>query len=541
MSFSNSSFSGLSGSPKPPDKKEDKAKGKYLKESFFILEHSTSVELEKGDETDMFSDKLLYFFPDHLSKDDQLYFVGVIQGYITFSSNFDPIDEKVTCIKFTNFKLAITFVGDVFICLSGPNSMPDDGLKRNLNRIIDCMVFFNGPLDLMKKRFSERHEYVEYMKQVGSEVALLTKIIQNPIPTPSSIFEPIPYLELPLNSNSLFMSANQILDSLFEYEGYQGGVILYDEQVLSSQLTDDIVQWILYRNTVIKETRKKNRKRSVLSEQSPLSSSLPNLNRSFLKEYSDDEGEMMTTMSIDDNVSDDELDVSLDDFYFDFNSVSKNFNKRIDIFPIYLTAKQAKHYPCTPLKEYEIGLEKLDKPTDGDIYFVIIVHADPIRIAVLLDFEQIRNFKILGVMKTDMTDKIVKLSSKIKTSLLSKQQSKYVIKSKVGFLRQSGYTSSVLIFDGINQQATGFYNPKSRFLNQVSVAHEHIQKNQEVKKIILRNNVGYLYCEKLYETEVYYHQPFLHKKNNFIEISPLESLEKTVRENILKDFEINLL
>lgn len=174
--------------------------GGNLKEIFFMMEIATEEELEKGDEDNVLKEKLMYFYPESMSLNEQLYFVGVVQTYLTFAEKFEPTNEKVSMIKFTNCKISIMTVSDIIVVLCGPNHVPDEGLKRNLDRIIESITFFNGPIELTKKRISERQEYLDYIKQVGIETSLLVKTFNHPFPTPSSIFEPLPYLELPLVS-----------------------------------------------------------------------------------------------------------------------------------------------------------------------------------------------------------------------------------------------------------------------------------------------------------------------------------------------------
>lgn len=171
--------------------------GSNIKEIFFMMEISTEQELEKGDEDNILKEKLMYFYPESISLNEQLYFVGVVQTYLTFAEKFEPTNEKVSMIKFTNCKISITTVSDIIIVLCGPNHVPDEGLKRNLNRIIDTIIFFNGPLEVTKKRLTERQDYLDYIKQVGIEISVLVKTFNHPFPTPNSIFEPLPYLELP--------------------------------------------------------------------------------------------------------------------------------------------------------------------------------------------------------------------------------------------------------------------------------------------------------------------------------------------------------
>lgn len=328
------------------------------------------------------------------------------------------------------------------------------------------------------------------------------------------------------------------MDSLFEYEGYLGGVVFYDEYVLSTQLSEDIVNWILYRQSLLKDIKKRNKKKSMLLDQPTLSSSLPTISK--YKEMSDDETEI-STVSIEDPFSDEETDLNFDEFILEFSAQSKLYNRKTDVIPVFLTSKQAKQYPTMNDKDYQIGNDFIEKPKDGEFYLLLIHYSEPAFVGILMDIRQMKNLKLMNDLKNDISNQIKTLSSKVKSAMLSKQQSKYVVKSKVSFLRQPGASSSVLIFDNINKKATGFYNHKSRFLHQVSVAHENFLSSKNVKKIILRNNVGYLYSSKVYETEIYYHHPFNHKKGNFIELSSLDSLEKTVRENILKDFEVYLL
>jgi hypothetical protein len=56
------------------------------------------------------------------------------------------------------------------------------------------MTFFNGPLDHLKERLENRDEYFEYIKQIGMELRLLATNYNTQF---SSIFDPIPYTELP--------------------------------------------------------------------------------------------------------------------------------------------------------------------------------------------------------------------------------------------------------------------------------------------------------------------------------------------------------
>jgi hypothetical protein len=131
--------------------------------------------------------------------------------------------------------------------------------------------------------------------------------------------------------------------------------------------------------------------------------------------------------------------------------------------------------------------------------------------------------------------------SPIKGSISEKAFSKFETKANhIRMMKQQGSSTSALIFDHITKQATGYFNQKSPFIRHTSLIHEHFNSNHETQKIILRNHTGYFYSSKLHESEFYYHHPF-QKKQQYIEISNIELLERTVKENILKDFDVNII
>ena len=83
----------------------------------------------------------------------------------------------------------VTFV------LTSDSTSSDESLKQHLNIIIESLLFFNGPLNSIKKRFPDRKTYVEEISRASIE--LLPLITQFQASNPMRPFAQLPYTELP--------------------------------------------------------------------------------------------------------------------------------------------------------------------------------------------------------------------------------------------------------------------------------------------------------------------------------------------------------
>ena len=118
-------------------------------------------------------------------------------------------------------------------------------------------------MSFIKSRVETRDEYKELVQNIFTTV---TPLVVNYVTLASSVFDTIPYTELPpvcilvlfaltplhlhgiKKSNHLFITASQVLDMLIEEEeNYLGGCIIFQDSVLCTQIDENIVKWLLYR------------------------------------------------------------------------------------------------------------------------------------------------------------------------------------------------------------------------------------------------------------------------------------------------------
>jgi hypothetical protein len=57
---------------------------------------------------------MLYFYPPEVPLNEKLYYIGLIHAVINFGFNFEPKNETVTMMRFSNSKTAIIKRNDMF-------------------------------------------------------------------------------------------------------------------------------------------------------------------------------------------------------------------------------------------------------------------------------------------------------------------------------------------------------------------------------------------------------------------------------------------
>eukprot|EP01080_Neovahlkampfia_damariscottae_P004690 gene4690-8262_t len=541
MSFLSTSFDFItSNSPSSlssPRLKESKRND--LEDTFFVFEESTEEELSQ-EKIDTLSTKMLYFHPSSMSEEKQYWILGIIQTSI---GNFQSyhLDDNITMLKFTKSKMALKKVVNVYIALSSSFYVPDDVLKTHVEKLINTFIFFNGPISNIQKRFKERSDYLNYMNRSFNEIRILASNYNS---NPNYVFEPIPYLQLPLKSNSIFILMTQFLDKLKEFKGLMGSTIFYDGSVITNQLPLDIVSCLLFRYHVKGLLKKEKRfgKPASLSMTSNSSFSINTIPKPRYAEMSSSDLSDDLHSTGDDLLTDDDEDddpyMNVEPMDLEFNSTRRNLMKKLDSFPVFLTISQLKKFgidglDCLNYKndilfkvENDILIPQM---LDSGMFFsTVILNFDRISISYIIDLKSLEDKKKIEELQSQIILKMTQFDCQVKSAFLSRESSKYVTRgNNIKMLKQQGISSSALIYDHSTKQATGYFNQKSPFIRHTSLIHEQFNSNPNVQKIILRNHTGYFHSTKLHGTEFYYHHPFT-KKQNFIEISNIELLERTI-------------
>lgn len=116
-SFFSSNFSSTfeqTASPFMPSyMRETSQPSSFLSHAFFVLEMSTAEELDT--EEDTMHEKLLYFHPAKVERNHQLQFIGIIQGLLNQSQQFDYPPNSVSVIEFEKSKVAIYYLDELMI------------------------------------------------------------------------------------------------------------------------------------------------------------------------------------------------------------------------------------------------------------------------------------------------------------------------------------------------------------------------------------------------------------------------------------------
>ncbi|XP_046680237.1 uncharacterized protein LOC124367457 isoform X2 [Homalodisca vitripennis] len=178
-------------------------------------------------------DAVVYFYPSWVSEQQRLALVGQLMGVNQFLST---VFSSPSILALQTGKFAMKPLGRFILCVGTDRNIPDVVLETRINTLYRLIRFYHLDFETMSNKsgpqFSERlnlifETYLPILQYAGN------------------IFGSIPTFNLPKSASSVFLEAIQILQCFQDKTGVLGGVVLYQNKVVATQMSANLTKLLV--------------------------------------------------------------------------------------------------------------------------------------------------------------------------------------------------------------------------------------------------------------------------------------------------------
>lgn len=175
-----------------------------------------------------------YFHPSWVSEQQKLALCGQLVGMLNFCSDF----EEVNCISLQNGKFRIEQFGRFILALGTDRNIQESLLNHRAEIMTKILKLYHNNLNEIFETFSDPKNFSDKLYHIFETYLPVLQYNSNPL---QNIYK----LYLPKSASNLFLDASQILENAACKPNILGGVILYNNKVISTQLSIDLTKILI--------------------------------------------------------------------------------------------------------------------------------------------------------------------------------------------------------------------------------------------------------------------------------------------------------
>ncbi|CAH0752855.1 unnamed protein product [Bemisia tabaci] len=180
---------------------------------------------------------VVYFHPSWTSDDQKLALCGQLMGVTQFMAlNF----QKPTIVSFASGKFAVRYFKRYILFVGSDQNLSDTILQTRAETLYQLIRFYHRDIctvnDVVSKQPGD---------SLSEKLAHMFQIYLPVLQYATNVFGNIPTFKLPKSANSIFLEAMQILRNFQENSGVIGGLILYQNRVICSQLSPNLTKLLV--------------------------------------------------------------------------------------------------------------------------------------------------------------------------------------------------------------------------------------------------------------------------------------------------------
>ncbi|XP_070497486.1 uncharacterized protein HPS4 [Chironomus tepperi] len=172
-----------------------------------------------------------YFHPSWVSEQQKLALCGQLVGMLNFCSDFEEVD----CISLKNGKFKIEQFGRFVMAIGTDRNIQESLLNHRAELMKKILRLYHNDINDIFENFSDSKNFSDKLYHVFE--TYLPTLQYN-----SNHLQNIYKLYLPKSASNLFLDATQILENAACKPNVLGGVILYNNKVISTQLSIDLTK-----------------------------------------------------------------------------------------------------------------------------------------------------------------------------------------------------------------------------------------------------------------------------------------------------------
>ncbi|KAL7048913.1 hypothetical protein ACKWTF_003530 [Chironomus riparius] len=172
-----------------------------------------------------------YFHPSWVSEQQKMALCGQLVGMLNFCSDF----EEVNCISLQNGKFRIEQFGRFILALGTDRNIQESLLNHRAELMTKILRLYHNDINDIFEHFSDPKNFSDKLYHIFE--TYLPVLQYN-----SNLLQNIYKLYLPKSTSNLFLDATQILENAACKPNILGGCILYNNKVISTQLSIDLTK-----------------------------------------------------------------------------------------------------------------------------------------------------------------------------------------------------------------------------------------------------------------------------------------------------------
>ncbi|XP_026724952.1 uncharacterized protein LOC113491934 [Trichoplusia ni] len=177
---------------------------------------------------------VLYFHPGWVSDTQRHALAGQVVGA---AHCIKTLFSQPVAITLQSGKFIIREYGRYILAIGSDRNIPDWVLKNRANLLTSMIKVYHGDLQVLAEQMEDQRRLSEKLYQVFETYLPVLQY-------GCHIFQRVPMLTLPKSATSIYMESMQILEHCRKSKGVLGGVILYNNKIISTQLPPGLTSYL---------------------------------------------------------------------------------------------------------------------------------------------------------------------------------------------------------------------------------------------------------------------------------------------------------
>ncbi|XP_023215460.1 uncharacterized protein LOC111618211 [Centruroides sculpturatus] len=191
-------------------------------------------------ESDDPKDAIIYFHPPQVSENKRCIICCQLVGMVQF---FQSTFSCPKIIVLQKGKFAVKVCDNYLLALEAKSGVPDNIVWRQLNHLYNTFCFYHKSISRVYKLCKRRQDFVKRMEIIMNCCLPVSCCFGNDV---LLAFDALPVFLVPeVKYSSIYLEAIKLLRNCQKHSGIIAGCILFDNQILVTQLNSVVTRYVL--------------------------------------------------------------------------------------------------------------------------------------------------------------------------------------------------------------------------------------------------------------------------------------------------------